>query len=1093
MISNSNYGYFYAANNSNSNFYHNNQMSNNIDQDLREQQQQDNIQMYLNNQNFHLHDTANVLNMESFNLDRHLDMNRYHNILTNNNEIIPMTDSNQINVDTRPAPLMLENCLAIDCLNLESYSSLSSSSSTSSSTTSLSSSNNKNTHPDDLNTKQKDDTMPLEMTSKLFIKNKKLNSLINSHRHSKNTQIRKSKFASAECSSCDEGYVGSYTDTSNTLTKIKPIAVNLESDIVEIKDSNLQQNLNKLLSPNDQLELLKFLLQHTFNIPLEYSEPSLSNFDETTSSKSYESEDPSFFIPTIYDSSIELQFDNLLQNPNLNQLPSYYATEFDIADKLQLSDTMETPENVELTTLEDFNSEWTWDHLDLSKNEKLLLIQEEINRLKYEQDKMDELDMMTHKWRFILERKRRLELIKTELSQEDSIDAQAYLNEIEMNIDYYTHDPSSTSSLLEVDFAVDQMLKFKTNKMAFNLRDYHRNLILKKITTDLKNQNRFSNLKVDSIQEFVPVPSYQEDFVESDEQNFGYEMNEEICEINSEQVAEDENNTLCCVDYENQEYYDEESGQQQYYFENEEDYEDYEDQMLIDNLTEEEALTLLQSESEMYALQMSQAAKLGISMNDIKDFVRVVVAETGAVIVEGGESGELSPMMLAVQSSQPEEDAIIGKEANMDSNNNDIFENVFNYYEPEYSMEDGVVEEMTCMQGHVNEYNIANENLHPENLEHLEPDLVATESFYYEDAYTTLTTDTGIDSCAMTSSTSGDCSSSASPTPYFNSNISLSLRNSLLKLRHSRRHLAVLIETNKSSSTTTTKTTASNMSLYKQHMLNMQQQSKKPCVYMLNEGRCARADCRFVHDLKTIMCKYWLEGECIKGENCEFAHEFIEETAAISASGSRRQHKSSFSSSHSNGSKSGGKKSEKVKPKKIDFKLETEDFPSLGGFPALGGGGGGDTAPQDKIETKKKTLKITISKSASADDEDGSPTPTPTPIESLMDSPKPAKTTAALLFSNITKSQIDTRQTTAVNIVPNKQPPSSTTTKNSKQTGNLSEHKSRANKNISTPTTTTTKSNLNSDGSRSTSSLSSSNGSNSRPNSALRITQNKKK
>lgn len=52
--------------------------------------------------------------------------------------------------------------------------------------------------------------------------------------------------------------------------------------------------------------------------------------------------------------------------------------------------------------------------------------------------------------------------------------------------------------------------------------------------------------------------------------------------------------------------------------------------------------------------------------------------------------------------------------------------------------------------------------------------------------------------------------------------------------------------------------------------------SRKPCVYMLNEGRCARADCRFVHDLKTIVCKYWLEGECLKGETCEFAHEYVQ-------------------------------------------------------------------------------------------------------------------------------------------------------------------------------------------------------------------------
>ena len=54
--------------------------------------------------------------------------------------------------------------------------------------------------------------------------------------------------------------------------------------------------------------------------------------------------------------------------------------------------------------------------------------------------------------------------------------------------------------------------------------------------------------------------------------------------------------------------------------------------------------------------------------------------------------------------------------------------------------------------------------------------------------------------------------------------------------------------------------------------------ARKPCVYMLNEGRCARSDCRFVHDLKSITCKYWLDGECLKGDACEFLHDHIAPT-----------------------------------------------------------------------------------------------------------------------------------------------------------------------------------------------------------------------
>jgi hypothetical protein len=122
---------------------------------------------------------------------------------------------------------------------------------------------------------------------------------------------------------------------------------------------------------------------------------------------------------------------------------------------------------------------------------------------------------------------------------------------------------------------------------------------------------------------------------------------------------------------------------------------------------------------------------------------------------------------------------------------------------------------------------------------------------------------------------------------HVTSDYQMSLRNSLLRLRQTRRHLERLIEQSKlasssdsattcssASSTTGSFRTGSTMSLYKQHMLNM---SKKPCVYILNEGRCMRSDCRFVHDLKTITCKYWLEGDCIKDENCEFAHEVIHE------------------------------------------------------------------------------------------------------------------------------------------------------------------------------------------------------------------------
>ena len=200
----------------------------------------------------------------------------------------------------------LSDCLAIDC-NIEAYSSLSSSSSTSSSTTSLSSSN-KNTHDEDekpphskihtLNTVISEFTDApkasfesvinsasslLDLTSssgKLTLKNKKLNSLINggggvtTRRNvskAKSKILSQSKFASVECLSCDEGYVGSFTD--NTLLDMRsgPAATSCEQTSAAPPppprlEESLQHDLNRLLSPQDQLELLRFLLEHSISL-----------------------------------------------------------------------------------------------------------------------------------------------------------------------------------------------------------------------------------------------------------------------------------------------------------------------------------------------------------------------------------------------------------------------------------------------------------------------------------------------------------------------------------------------------------------------------------------------------------------------------------------------------------------------------------------------------------------------------------------------------------------------------------------------------------------------------------------------------------
>ena len=106
---------------------------------------------------------------------------------------------------------------------------------------------------------------------------------------------------------------------------------------------------------------------------------------------------------------------------------------------------------------------------------------------------------------------------------------------------------------------------------------------------------------------------------------------------------------------------------------------------------------------------------------------------------------------------------------------------------------------------------------------------------------------------------------------------------------------------------------------------------------MLNEGRCMRADCRFAHDLKQITCKYWLDGECLKGDNCEFLHELVEETPKLSSKHSKTKEKI-------------------VQLVKKDFKLDTEEFPVLGGT---------KSATSAKLVTSLKTAASVLSSNTS--------------------------------------------------------------------------------------------------------------------------------
>ncbi|KAF2099616.1 hypothetical protein NA57DRAFT_11343, partial [Rhizodiscina lignyota] len=45
------------------------------------------------------------------------------------------------------------------------------------------------------------------------------------------------------------------------------------------------------------------------------------------------------------------------------------------------------------------------------------------------------------------------------------------------------------------------------------------------------------------------------------------------------------------------------------------------------------------------------------------------------------------------------------------------------------------------------------------------------------------------------------------------------------------------------------------------------------CKYWLQNGHCARADCRFSHDPSKTVCKYWMAGNCLAGDTCLFSHD----------------------------------------------------------------------------------------------------------------------------------------------------------------------------------------------------------------------------
>jgi len=415
----------------------------------------------------------------------------------------------------------------------------------------------------------------------------------------------------------------------------------------------------------------------------------------------------------------------------------------------------------------------------LRLKEEILDILKRQDTERTERERLEEIELRTLNWRRLLEQRSKIEQARLELNQEDQIDCNAYLNEIEMNLDHFQSYDLEASDPAE-DILIDTLLKFRTNRMAFNLRNYHRSLELEKerrrlIQEDQENkkkQNMFANFHVDSIPEFTPystvISDQYYDQYESNtdlilrDQDLDYENCNELDEIfllndqyqqqdliendytmvdegaNEAQIY-DENGYLVASGYEEVEPGDlVDSVDSEFIYE--EDYEDYEDQILVDSLSEQDALKLLRNESEMYALQMAQASKSGL------------LPKTKSHKKKKGrfDSGTSSITTLST-----------------DTQSTDIFENVFNFDEVVRSATGFTTDSSSDLASSAASVSGTTES---ENIiaDGHELDFDINEFFMPQ-----LCQEQG------------------------NGNISNSLRNSLLKLRHTRRHLAKLIDSKK--------------------------------------------------------------------------------------------------------------------------------------------------------------------------------------------------------------------------------------------------------------------------------------------------------
>ena len=129
------------------------------------------------------------------------------------------------------------------------------------------------------------------------------------------------------------------------------------------------------------------------------------------------------------------------------------------SDKFDVINLLSTSEkNFRLTTRHtDADTLYSRNGLRLKEEILEILTRQETERA--ERERLEEIEMRTLNWRRLLEQRARIEQYQRELSQEDHIDCNAYLNEIEMNLDHFqSYDFSALSSQSDEDILIDTLL-----------------------------------------------------------------------------------------------------------------------------------------------------------------------------------------------------------------------------------------------------------------------------------------------------------------------------------------------------------------------------------------------------------------------------------------------------------------------------------------------------------------------------------------------------------------------------------------------------------------------------------------------------------